>query len=63
MIYVPKSQACHKEWGANTGTKNMIAQRNENITQSFKSGTSILQLVELYNLSDDTIKKIVYKKQ
>lgn len=63
MVYVPKSPACRKEWGSNTDTKNMIAQRNENIVQSFKAGISIVQLVEIYHLSDETIRKIVYKKQ
>jgi len=62
MIYIPKPQCEHKKWGANTGSRKTIAQRNENIVQAFKAGTKIAQLAEIYSLAEDTIKKIVYKK-
>ena len=60
LVYIPKSPSNYKKWGANTGSKNTIVQRNRNMVQAFKSGTSVSQLAELYNLAEDTIKKIVY---
>ena len=63
LVYIPKSPGSYKKWGANTGAKNMIAQRNQRMVQAFKAGTSISQLVELYNLAEDTIRKIVYGKR
>jgi len=63
LVYIPKSSANYNKWGANTSTKDVIASRNENITQAFRTGTSISGLAELYNLADDTIKKIVYGKR
>jgi len=63
LVYIPKSPDSYKKWGDNTGTKNMIAQRNENMVHAFKAGFSIPQLAELYYLSEETVKKIVYGKQ
>ena len=59
-IYIPKSPDNYDKWGANTGSKNMTAQRNKEMVQAFKIGTSVSQLAELYNLAEDTVKKIVY---
>jgi Mor family transcriptional regulator len=62
MVYIPKSPSNYKQWGSNTGAKTMVARRNEHITRTFKAGASVAQLAELYCLSEDTIKKIVYGK-
>ena len=59
-VYIPKSPDNHEKWGANTGSKNMIAQRNREMVQAFRAGISVSQLAELYYLAEDTIRKIVY---
>ena len=58
-IYIPKSPGNYEKWGAYTGGKNMTAQRNKEMVQAFRIGASISQLAELYNLAEDTVKKIV----
>jgi len=63
MVYIPKPPSTYKEWGTNTGAKDTRNQRNANIVQVFQSGATIAQLAEMFNLSEDTIKKIVYTKQ
>ena len=63
LVYIPKLPANYVKWGANTDTKHLVAARNKSIVQAFQTGTSIPQLAEFYNLSEDTIKKIVYRKQ
>ena len=63
MIYIPKSPASYKEWGANTGAKTVTLQRNEYIVQAFKAGATVSQLAKSYCLAEDTIKKIVYGKR
>ena len=63
LVYIPKSPGSYKAWGANTGAKHTTAQRNRNMVQAFKAGTSVSQLAELYNLAEDTIKKIVYGRR
>jgi len=62
LVYIPKSPASYIKWGTNTGARNTIAHRNETMVRAFKAGTTITQLAELYNLAEDTIKKIVYGK-
>jgi len=63
LVYIPKSPVNYIKWGASTNTKKVIASRNENILQAFKAGTSIPALADIYNLTEDTIKKIVYGKK
>ena len=62
MVYIPKSPDNYIKWGTNTNAKSIIALRNRNIIKDFKTGISISSLAELYCLSEDTIKKIVYGK-
>ena len=59
MVYIPKSPLNYMEWRARTGGKSLVARRNENIVQEFKTGASIPFLADSYGLSDETIKKIV----
>jgi Mor family transcriptional regulator len=62
MIYIPKLGANHDSWGANTDSKSIVSLRNKDILKAFKAGTSIPELSALYFLSEETIKKIVYRK-
>ena len=62
MVYIPKLPSNYEKWGANTDTKNAVAQRNEDIVQAFKAGVMISELAKVFYLSEETIKKIVYRK-
>ncbi|SET46769.1 hypothetical protein SAMN05216389_1128 [Oceanobacillus limi] len=62
-VYIPKPKAAHSEWGARSGTRKILDERNVSIKQSFKNGATIDQLVEEYYLSAETIKKIVYSRK
>jgi Mor family transcriptional regulator len=59
-IYIPKPEAAYRKWGACSGGRKLIDDRNASIKNSFKSGASIQQLAEEHFLSIETIKKIVY---
>ncbi|OIK14629.1 CD3324 family protein [Bacillus sp. MUM 13] len=61
-IYIPKPEAAYQKWGARSGSRKMIDDRNASIKTAFKSGSSINQLSEEYCLSIETIKKVVYSK-
>jgi len=63
LVYIPKPPASHKQWGTDTDTRKTIAHRNEEILQAFRSGASVVQLAEAYCLSEETIKKIAYRKK
>jgi len=61
-IYIPKAATSHAEWGAKSGSRKRIDERNAAIRASFKRGKSASQLADEYFLSMESIKKIVYKK-
>jgi len=62
MLYIPKAKDSRKKWGENTGYRRYIAERNEIILDKFRVGDSIDNLAAEYNLSIETVKKIVYGK-
>ncbi len=61
LIYIPKSEE-RAGWGVNNGTRTVISERNHDIYMLYQNGFTARQLSEKYNLSEDSIKKIVYKK-
>jgi Mor family transcriptional regulator len=62
MVYIPKLPANYEKWGANTDSKSTVALRNEDIVRAFKAGATVLELAKVFYLSEETIKKIVYRK-
>ncbi|MFF2178389.1 CD3324 family protein [Lysinibacillus sp. NPDC058147] len=62
MIYIPKTENTYLEWGASSGTKKYIKDRNKSIKEAFTHGVSIEQLSAEYHLAVETIKKIIYTK-
>lgn len=62
LVYIPKPPATYKKWGEGTETKKLVARRNREIAGAFQNGATIHELAERYFLSEDTIRKIVYRK-
>ena len=61
LLYIP-SHKTRKEWGSGTGARQFYAQRNEEIRHRyFSQKESIDALCEAYGLSDETLRKILYK--
>lgn len=58
-IYVPNAQT-KKQWGEASGARSYYKQRNEQIRTKYGNGCKIEELAEEYNLSVDSIRKIVY---
>lgn len=59
-IYIPKNEE-RKGWGENNGTKLAIRKRNIEIYNLYKEGIKISDIAQKYNLSEDSIRKIVFK--
>lgn len=59
-LYIPKET--HHEWGEKSGIKDKLHKRNQLIKEKFQQGNSIQSLGTDFYLSEETIKKIVYKK-
>lgn len=58
-LYIPKAQE-KKHWGEISGARGYYKQRNAEIRKKYKAGSKIPDLCEEYNLSSDTIRKIIY---
>ncbi|SHO47193.1 CD3324 family protein [Anaerocolumna xylanovorans] len=61
LVYIPK-RSSKAGWGRISGTREWIDKRNEEITCLFMQGEPVKNLSEEYHLSEDTIRKIIYRK-
>jgi len=59
-VYIPKPKHAYQEWGACSGGKKIIDDRNIYMKRSFKDGKSVYEIAEEHYLSVETVKKIVY---
>ncbi|MWV45476.1 hypothetical protein GRF59_17775 [Paenibacillus sp. HJL G12] len=63
LIYIPKKSNERVGWGVNSGTRQMIERRNEEIYNLYCSGHSVECLTKTYHLSVDSIRKVILKKR
>lgn len=61
IVYIPKREQKRAGWGENNGTKLIIERRNKEIYRLYKSGWTIMDLIQSYHLSEDSIRKIIVK--
>jgi len=59
-LYFPKDSA-RKKWGENSGARSYFQQRNAEIRQRYLQKTSIERLADEYCLSEETVRKIVFR--
>lgn len=61
VLYIPSDKE-RKKWGTSSGSKVFYENRNEEIRYKyFRLKSSIEKISEEYCLSEETIKKIIYK--
>ncbi len=60
-IYIPKPEE-KKKWGEGSGARKFYQERNQKIQADYQKGMTVDELVEKYNLSAESIKRIIYKK-
>ena len=61
LIYIPKEKSQWAGWGEVNGSRELILERNEEIFQQYRAGKSLETLELEYNLSMDSIRKIIYQ--
>ncbi len=62
LIYVSKASSCGEkrgEWGAKTGTRQTLDDRNREIREKHRRGESVAELSQSYCLCEDSIRKIL----
>lgn len=62
-IYIPRCDEVKSTWGARNGTRDAMNFRNKEILDQYKQGMDFEQLSELFCLSTETIRKIIYKQR
>ncbi len=62
-LYIPALEESHKAWGEDSGARESLYKRNEEIYNKYKQGLNIDELAEIYYLSVHSIKKIIYGKK
>lgn len=60
-VYIPQLENMRTVWGNKSGSRQEITFRNNEITSKYKEGLNIDELAELFCLSPESIRKIVYK--
>lgn len=61
-LYFPKYKE-RKNWGESTGAKDFYKKRNREIREKHNRNLTMDTLSSEYNLSVETIKKIIYEKR
>lgn len=60
-IYIPQN-AERQKWGEGSGARRYYEERNQIICEKYNQGISMEELSSSFNLSSETIRKIIYRK-
>lgn len=63
FLYIPRKDGNHKSWGENSGTKESLKIRNNDIYRKYIDGMTIADLSKEYYLSDQSIRRVVSKEK
>ena len=63
LLYIPKKETKKAGWGQKSGARLNLSLRNRNIIEAYQSGTTIYELMDVYCLSEASIRKIIYSPQ
>ncbi|NEW08142.1 hypothetical protein GK047_19260 [Paenibacillus sp. SYP-B3998] len=61
IVYIPKKEQKRAGWGENNGTRVIIERRNREIFRLYQNGSTVMELIKVFHLSEDSIRKIIVK--
>ncbi|GIP38827.1 hypothetical protein J31TS4_21070 [Paenibacillus sp. J31TS4] len=61
IVYIPKKEKKRAGWGENNGTRLLIERRNREIYRQYNNGCKMVELIQMFHLSEDSIRKIIGK--
>lgn len=61
LIYIPPVDSSRRKWGSKSGARQMFEARNNEIRKKKSTGVTVSKLAEEYHLSEDTIRRIIYR--
>lgn len=59
MVYIPRKTEKRKAWGTQTGAKEKLRLRNEEIYLEYTAGKNTAELSEKYYLAEKSIQRII----
>lgn len=62
LVYIPAGDV-KRPWGEATGYRRYLIERNREMKERFRTGTEIDRLADMYCLSVESVKRIVYSKK
>lgn len=62
QLYIPKQTGERLGWGERNGQKCKIRTRNLEIRRYYQHGHSIEELMAMYHLGYESIRKIIYRR-
>lgn len=62
QLYIPLPDQQRTPWGARSGTRAALAERNAEIRERRLAGASLDELAQAYHLSTEAIRKILRTK-
>jgi Mor family transcriptional regulator len=62
LLYIPADAGSKHEWGSRNGAKLHYSERNDDIRARRAEGETTEKLAIMYNLSEDSIRKILRPK-
>ncbi|MFD0870626.1 Uncharacterized conserved protein [Chlamydia abortus] len=63
IIYIPKREKKRAGWGENNGARLLLERRNKEIYRQYKNGSKMVELIQTFHLSEDSIRKIIGKNK
>jgi Mor family transcriptional regulator len=63
LLYIPINGGLKNQWGSRSGAKLRYTKRNAEIRSRYKSGETLGKLADVYCLSEDSIRKIVRRRE
>ncbi len=60
-IYIPQAEERQK-WGEGSGARRYYEERNQKICEKYEAGVPMEELADIFSLSIETIRKILYRK-
>ena len=61
LLYIPRKNENSLSWGEKSGSRERLAERNQEIVNRYYSGETITNLSKIYYLSEKRIQGIIYE--
>jgi len=62
-LYIPRKEEQQKKWGEQSGSRDALKRRNEEIYEKYLKGAAVLDLTKEYYLSDKSIRRIISEQK